>query len=109
MEFEDFNGVDYSNYSCTVSLREKDVKLRVWRGKPRKAGARYYSILIKDLVDISGGGVVVVVVVIVVVEFVVVAVVVAAVVVVVVVVIEVASVVVSYSLWLWLLSLLLLL
>ena len=51
-KFVELNGVDCSNYSFTVSLREKDVKLRVWRGKPRKAGARHYSIFIKDLVDI---------------------------------------------------------
>ena len=53
-KFEEFNGDNYSNYSFTVSLREKDIKLKVWRGKPRKARARYYSIFIKDLVDVSG-------------------------------------------------------
>ena len=51
-KFVELNGVDCSYYSFTVSLREKDVKLRVWGGKPRKAGARHYSIFIKDSVDI---------------------------------------------------------
>ena len=37
----------------TVSLREKDTKLRVWRSRPRQGGVRMYSIKLRDIVSIA--------------------------------------------------------
>ena len=36
--------IDPAKYTFSVSLREKDSKLRVWKGKARAAGTRMYQI-----------------------------------------------------------------
>ena len=44
--------IDPVTYSFSVSLREKDNKLRVWKGKALKAGARMYQIFFRDILAI---------------------------------------------------------
>ena len=46
------NGCDPDTYSFSISLKEKDTKLGIWRGKPRQAGVRMYSIRLRDIVSI---------------------------------------------------------
>ena len=46
------NHCDPDTYSFSVSLKEKDTKLRVWRVRPRQGGARMYSIRLRDIVSI---------------------------------------------------------
>ena len=46
------NRCDPDTYSFSVSLKEKDTKLRVGRGRPRQGGTRMYSIKLRDIVPI---------------------------------------------------------
>eukprot|EP00439_Symbiodinium_sp_Y106_P037151 s1228_g4.t1 len=43
---------DPAKYTFSVSLREKDSKLRVWKGKSRSAGTRMYQIWFQDILPI---------------------------------------------------------
>ena len=44
--------VDLQTTQFSVVLQEKDVKLRIWRGRPRKGARRTYSIFLKDVLSI---------------------------------------------------------
>ena len=44
--------IDPTKYTFSVSLREKDSKLRVWKGKSRAAGTRMYQIWFQDILPI---------------------------------------------------------
>ena len=44
---------DPATYSFSVSLRDKDSKLRVWKGKARKAGARMHQLFFRDILAIA--------------------------------------------------------
>ena len=44
--------IDSATYSFSVSLKEKDSKLRIWKGKARKAGACMYQIFFLDILAI---------------------------------------------------------
>ena len=44
--------IDPAKYTFSVSLREKDSKLRVWKGKARAAGTRMYQIWFQDILPI---------------------------------------------------------
>ena len=46
------NHCDPDTYSFSASLKEKDTKLRVWRGRPGQGGARMYRINLRDIVSI---------------------------------------------------------
>ena len=46
MEKHDINP---ATYSFSVSLREKDSKLRVWKGKARAAGQRMYQMFFRNI------------------------------------------------------------
>ena len=44
--------VDLQTTQFSVVLQEKDVKLRIWRGRPRKGSKRTYSIFLRDVLSI---------------------------------------------------------
>ena len=46
------HNLDPATYSFSVSLSEKDSKLRVWKGKARAAGRRMYQIYFRDILAI---------------------------------------------------------
>ena len=47
------HNIDPATYSFSVSLREKDSKLRVWKGKSRAAGRRMYQVYFRDILAIA--------------------------------------------------------
>ena len=43
---------DLGEVLFSVNLREKDTKLRIWKGKQRRSAMRVHTIFLKDVVDI---------------------------------------------------------
>ena len=44
--------VDIDTALFSVDLKEKDTKLRIWKGRQRKSAKRVYTIFLRDVVDI---------------------------------------------------------
>ena len=44
--------MQYAGQSLSVNLQEQDTKLRIWKGRPRKAAKRTVLVHLSDIVDI---------------------------------------------------------